>query len=464
MYIHERDNWTDFRWDASEVSLLQEKVFRKQGLLYGRLSSLGFDSKLRAMAENLTYDVVYSSEIEGIRLNVDQVRSSIARKLGIDSVFFHHDSGNIEQARFPLAALSVENVKYTAPSHYVDSVVGVMLEAVQHYDMTLSKEKLCAWQAAFFPTGYSEGSQIEIGQYRTNEEHIVSGRFSSAARRGKPMFGREKIHYIAPSPDRVEEEMEKFLTWFDREEPVSSVIRSAIAHFWFVSIHPFEDGNGRLARILSDMLLARGEKSEFRFYNVSSQINKDKNHYYEILERMQHGDGDITEWLVWYMQKLVDALDEADTIVTTILNKSFFWQKASAVPMTERQTQMLNLFLDGYEAKITSKTWATLAKCSKDTAIRDIQDLVDKNILIEDIPGAKRPSYSIVYDAEDLSQFFSEVSISEENGIPYLKAIFKGKKPVSERLLKLDAERFKKGDLPLSNLLSKYCSYIAQSN
>ncbi len=417
MYIHERDNWTDFRWDTSQVSLLQEKVFRMQGLLYGRLSSLGFDSKLRAMAENLTYDVVYSSEIEGIRLNVDQVRSSIARKLGI------------------------ENVKYTAPSHYVDSVVGVMLEAVQHYDMPLSKEKLCAWQSAFFPSGYSEGSQIEIGQYRTNEEHIV-----------------------APSPDRVEEEMQKFLTWFDGEEPVSSVIRSAIAHFWFVSIHPFEDGNGRLARILSDMLLARGEKSEFRFYNVSSQINKDKNHYYEILERMQHGDGNITEWLVWYMQKLVDALDEADTIVTTILNKSFFWQKASSVPMTERQTQMLNLFLDGYEAKITSKTWATLAKCSKDTAIRDIQDLVDKNILKEDIPGAKRPSYSIVYDAEDLTQFFTEVSITEENGIPYLKAKFKGKKTICERVLKLDADRYQKGDLPLSNLLSKYCSYVVGSN
>ena len=425
MYIHERDNWTNFRWDTSQVSLLQEKVFRKQGQLYGRLSSLGFGSKLRAMTENLTYDVVYSSEIEGIRLNVDEVRSSIARKLGL------------------------ENVKYTAPSHYVDSVVGIMLEAVQHYDMPLSKEILCAWQAAFFPTGYSEGSQIEIGQYRTNEEHIVSG-----------MFGREKIHYIAPSPDRVEEEMQKFLDWFDGEEPVSSVIRSAIAHFWFVSIHPFEDGNGRLARILSDMLLARGEKSEYRFYNVSSQINKDKNRYYEILERMQHGDGDLTEWLVWYMQKLVEALDEADTIVTTILNKSFFWQKASAVPLTERQTQMLNLFLDGYEAKITSKTWATLAKCSKDTAIRDIQDLVNKNILIEDIPGAKRPSYSIVYDAEDLSQFFTDINITEENGIPYLNALFKGKKPIRERILKLDADRYQQGDLLLSNLLSKYCSYI----
>ena len=429
MYIHERDNWTNFRWDESQVSLLQEVVCRKQGMLYGRLSSLGFDSKLRAMAENLTHDVVYSSEIEGIRLNVDQVRSSIARKLGI------------------------ENVRYTAPSHYVDSVVGVMLEAIQHYDKTLSKEKLCSWQAAFFPAGYSEGSQIEVGQYRTNEEHIISG-----------MFGREKIHYIAPSPERVEEEMQKFLTWFDADEPISSIIRSAVAHFWFVSIHPFEDGNGRLARILSDMLLARGEKSEFRFYNVSSQINKDKKHYYDILERMQHGDGDITEWLVWYMQKLVDALDEAETIITTILNKSFFWQKASSVPMTKRQTQMLNLFLDRYEAKITSKTWATLAKCSKDTAIRDIQDLLDKNILVEDIPGAKRPSYSIVYDAEDLTQFFTDVNIIEENCAHYLKALFKGKKPISERILQLDAERFRKGDLPLSNLLNKYCSYIVASN
>lgn len=429
MYIHERDNWTNFRWNDSQVSLLLEVVCRKQGLLYGRLSSLGFDSKLRAMAENLTHDVVYSSEIEGIRLNVDQVRSSIARKLGI------------------------ENVKYTAPSHYVDSVVGVMLEAVQHYDLILNKEKLCAWQTAFFPAGYSEGNQIEVGQYRTNEEHIISG-----------MFGREKIHYIAPSPERVDGEMQKFLTWFNAEEPVSSIIRSAIAHFWFVSIHPFEDGNGRLARIISDMLLARGEKSEFRFYNVSSQMNKDKNHYYDILERMQHGDGDITEWLVWYMQKLIEALDEAETIVNTILNKSFFWQKASSIPMTERQTQMLNLFLDRYEAKITSKTWATLAKCSKDTAIRDIQDLLDKNILVVDIPGAKRPSYSIVYDAEDLTQFFTEVNIVEENEVPYLKALFKGKKLVNERILKLDAERFKKGDLPLSNLLSKYCSYIAQSN
>lgn len=429
MYIHERDNWTDFRWDASQVSLLQEQVYRKQGMLYGRLSPLGFDSKVRAMAENLTYDVVYSSEIEGISLNVDQVRSSIARKLGI------------------------ENVKLTAPSHYVDSVVGVMLEAIQHYAQPLSKEKLCAWQSAFFPAGFSEGSKIEIGKYRTHEEHIVSG-----------MLGREKIHYVAPSPQRLEEEMRKFIEWFNGEAPVDSVIRSAIAHLWFVSIHPFEDGNGRLARILSDMLLARGEQSSFRFYNISSQINKDKKRYYDMLERTQHGDGDITQWLTWYMQKLVDALDEAETTVTAILNKSFFWQKASAIPMTPRQTAVLNLFLDGYEAKITSKTWATLAKCSKDTAIRDIQDLVSKNILKETIPGAKRPSYSIVYDTEDLTQFFTCVNITEENGRRYLHALFKGKQTVRERLLPLDAERYEKGDLPLSHLLSKYCSYIMKSN
>lgn len=425
MYIHERDNWTAFRWDATGLTALLEEVNRKQGLLYGRLASLGFDSKLKAMAENLTYDVVYSSEIEGIRLNVDEVRSSIARELGI------------------------ENIKQTAPSHYIDSVVAVMLDAVNHYDQLLTKEKICAWQAAFFPTGFSEGSQIEVGQYRTNEEHIVSG-----------MFGREKIHYVAPSPGRVDEEMADFLDWFNNHDNINSVIRSAIAHFWFVSIHPFEDGNGRLARILSDMLLARADKSEFRFYNISSQINKDKKRYYDILEKAQHGDGDITEWICWYANTLSLALDEAENTVSTILNKSFFWQKASSIPLSQRQTDMLNLFLDGYEAKITSKTWASLAKCSKDTAIRDIQDLVDKEILREDIPGAKRPSYSIIYDPEDITSFFSKVTIEQQNGNQYIKGLYKGKQQVCERILPIDAERYEKGELPLENLLAKYCSYL----
>ena len=425
MYIHERNNWTDFQWDNTKISLLIEEASRKQGLLFGRLCGLGFDSKLKAMAENMTKDVVFSSEIEGIKLNADEVRSSIARKLGID------------------------NVKYTAPSHYIDSVVAVMLDAVEHYDQPLTKEKLCGWQSAFFPSGYSEGSQIEVGQYRTHEEHIVSG-----------MFGREKVHYIAPSPSRIEDEMDGFLAWFNQEHTTSSIIASAIAHFWFVSIHPFEDGNGRLARILSDMLLARGDKSELRFYNISSEINKDKKHYYEMLERAQKGDSDLTEWITWYAKTLIEALNEANNLVSTTLNKSFFWQKNMGVILSERQVNMLNLFLDGYEAKINTKNWATLAKCSKDTALRDIQDLVGKNILREEVPGAKRPSYSIIYDSEQISGYFSNVRITEESGRHHLKATFKERQNVEELILPLDAERYLSGELTLENLLNKYCSYL----
>lgn len=425
MYIHERNNWTDFQWDNTKISLLIEEASRKQGLLFGRLCGLGFDSKLKAMAENMTKDVVFSSEIEGIKLNADEVRSSIARKLGID------------------------NVKYTAPSHYIDSVVAVMLDAVEHYDQPLTKEKLCGWQSAFFPSGYSEGSQIEVGQYRTHEEHIVSG-----------MFGREKVHYIAPSPSRIEYEMDGFLAWFNQEHTTSSIIASAIAHFWFVSIHPFEDGNGRLARILSDILLARGDKSELRFYNISSEINKDKKHYYEMLERAQKGDSDLTEWITWYAKTLIEALNEANNLVSITLNKSFFWQKNMGVILSERQVNMLNLFLDGYEAKINTKNWATLAKCSKDTALRDIQDLVGKNILREDVPGAKRPSYSIIYDSEQISGYFSNVRITEESGRHHLKATFKERQNVEELILPLDAERYLSGELTLENLLNKYCSYL----
>ena len=432
------------------LTSILEEVGRKQGLLYGRLSSLGFDSKLKAMAENLTHDVVCSSEIEGIRMNMDDVRSSIARKLGIENVRQTAPSHYVD---------SVVSVMLDAVGHYgqpltkekicVDSVVSVMLDAVGHYDQPLTKEKICAWQTAFFPSGYSDGSHIEVGRYRTNEEHIVSG-----------MFGRERIHYVAPSPERLDAEMEKFLDWFNGTENVSYVVRSAIAHFWFVSIHPFEDGNGRLARILSDMILARGDKSEFRFYNISSMINKDKKHYYDILEKTQHGDGDITEWILWYANTLSVALDEAGSMVSTVLNKSLFWQKASSVALSQRQTDMLNLFLDGYEAKITTKTWASLAKCSADTALRDIHDLVGKGVLREDIPGAKRPSYSIIYEPDDLTALFSEVRVEDENGRFYLKALYKGKTPVCERVLPLDAERFGRGDLPLENLLAKYCTYL----
>lgn len=360
MYIYERENWTDFRWDDSEISLLLEKVCRMQGVLTGRLDALGFESKLTAMSENLTHELAQSSEIEGIKLNIDEVRSSIARRIGI------------------------ENVKYTAPSHYVESVVAVLLDATEHYDQPLTDERLCGWQSAFFPTGQSNGIKLEVGHYRTHEEHIVSG-----------MFGREKVHYVAPAPDRVKYEMKRFIDWFNSEQQVPYVVRSAIAHLWFVSIHPFEDGNGRLARILSDMMLARGEKIGFRYYNVSSQINIDKRHYYDVLERTQQGDGDITEWLVWYLEKIVAALDNANTDVSQVLRKSMFWQRFAGVTVSERQRIVLNMFLDGCEGKINTRHWAELAKCSKDTAQRDIMDLVSKNVLEVVDADAKRPCYRI---------------------------------------------------------------------
>jgi len=426
-YIHEHDNWTDFRWDGGKVAVLLDEVCREQGRLFGRLSSLGFDGRLKTMAENLTHDVVYSSEIEGVRLNVDEVRSSIARRLGL------------------------EQTKSVSPSHYVDNVVAVMIDAMQNYDRPISKESLCAWQAAFFPTGFSEGTQIETGKYRTHEEHIVSG-----------FLGHENIHYIAPSPDRVEREMSKFITWFnDDAQEVSYVIRSGIAHLWFVSIHPFEDGNGRLARILADILLARGDRSRLRFYNISSEINRDKNHYYNILERTQHGEGDITEWLVWYLETLLSAAQNANMAVNSVLCKTMFWMRASDIPLTSRQTKTLNLFLDGYEAKITTKNWAALNKCSTDTANRDIADLVSKGVLCEDIPGAKRPSYSIVggnVQDELLSQI-TDVNVTTNASGCCLEAKFRGEN-IRERILRLDAERYNKGDLPLGHLLAKYCSYL----
>ena len=427
MYIHELENWTEFRWSAEAIAVLLDEVCREQGRLFGRLAGLGFDNQLQAMAESLTKEVVYSSEIEGVKLNVDEVRSSIARHLGI------------------------EGVKFVPSSHYVEGVVAVMLDAMENFDQPLTKTKLCGWQSAFFPTGFSGGAPIEVGKYRTHEEHVVSG-----------FYGRERVHYVAPSPKRVEDEMSRFIDWFNADKPVSPVIRSAIAHLWFVSIHPFEDGNGRLARILGDMFLARADNSRFRFYNISSEINRDKNHYYNILERVQRGDGDITEWIVWYLQTLLAAIREANSMVSTVLNKAFFWMRFANIPLTERQTCTLNLFLDGYEAKITSKNWASLSKCSKDTAIRDIQDLVEKHILKEDIPGAKRPSYSINYGSEneDVLSVFHRAEIVNENGNYYLTAFYDGSIPVKERVLALDAERYRKGEMPLGHLLEKYCSYL----
>ncbi|MBO4813476.1 MAG: Fic family protein [Muribaculaceae bacterium] len=427
MYLHEKDNWTEFTWDENRVAILLDEVVRQQGHLYGRLSGMGFNDQLRAMAENMTRELLFSSEIEGIKLNVDEVRSSIARRLGIDLA------------------------KYVASSRYVEAVVAIMVDATEHYDRPLTKEILCGWQSAFFPTGYSQGNPIEVGKYRSHDEVIVSG-----------YMGRERVHYMAPSPERVEQEMHRFIDWFNAELPISPVIRSAIAHFWFVSIHPFEDGNGRLARIIGDMMLARGDKSKMRFYNLSSAINLDKKHYYVALESMQRGDGDITEWLVWYLHTLQHAIEDAQVMVSAVLNKSIFWMHAAKIAISQRQVDVLNLFLDGYEAKITSKNWASMGKCSKDTAIRDIQDLVNKGVLYPDVPDAKRPSYSINYGIamEDFMQMFSQVQVIEDKEKHFLVANYQGH-VVKERITSLDADRYLRGDITLPQLMSKYFSYLA---
>ncbi len=428
MYIHEKENWTSFYWNQEEISSFLDEVCREQGKLYGRLESIGFENQLMLTAENIVSDIVYSSEIEGVVLNTEEVRSSVATKLGIDTKSF------------------------VAPSHRVDSVVEVTLDALHNYERALTKDRLCGWQAALFPTGYSSGVPIETGRYRTCEEHIVSGR-----------FGHEKVHYVAPSPDRVEVEMEAFLQWFNANLSQSPIIRSAIAHLWFVSIHPFEDGNGRLSRIIADIFLARGDKSRMRFYNMSSQINQSKKEYYCILETVQRGNGDITQWLVWYISTLKQALLHSDILLSRVLCKSLFWAYFAQTPMTQRQKEMLNLFLDGYEAKITSKNWAGLAKCSSDTALRDIQDLVDKQVLLVDDETVRRKSYSINYTGKKKDAFlarFSHIEVVTEGERTFIRACTDGTKEVSECLMSLDVERLKKGEVQPEQLLAKYFSYL----
>lgn len=361
-YIHEKTNWTQFYWNKDDVTPLVDKVRIAQGRLYGRLFGLGFDKQLSKVAENLTTDIVRSSEIEGIELNMEQVRSSVATRLGIE--------GNKK-----------------AFSRGIEAVVEVMTDAMEHYDAPITDGTLFGWQSAFFQHRFSNGQHIEIGKYRTCEEQVVSG-----------ILGRQRIHYEAPKPDRVPDEMKRFLDWFNGFDNNSWVVRAAIAHFWFVSIHPFEDGNGRLARILADIQLAKGEESRLRFYNMSTQINKDRKEYYRLLELTQHGNGDITQWLVWFMETLLIALKDAEMSLDLVMKKTLFWNRFADVPVTEREKDILNIYLNGYEGKMNSRNWAHFGKCSSDTANRDLQDLCRKGLISCDDENAKRKTYHLVME------------------------------------------------------------------
>ena len=313
----------------------------------GRLNAIGFDAQMSANAEMLSNDIINSSEIEGISLNVNQVRSSIARKLGIPS-----DTDE-------------------PSSHYVEGIVEMMLDAVSHYQQPLTHDRLLGWHNCLFPNGMSGYSRIDMAQYRKSEMKVVSG-----------FYGREKVHYEAIPAQDVPKEMDIFLDWFNTDIKAPTYLKSAIAHFWFVCIHPFDDGNGRIGRAIADMALSQADDSPMRFFSMSRQINKDKKSYYDVLERVSRQvDVDITEWLIWYLDCMERAISASDKVLSRILQKAAFWQNHAHVAFSERQNKVLNIYLDDYIGKLTVKNWAKLCKVSVDTASRDIKDLVEKGVL-----------------------------------------------------------------------------------
>lgn len=360
-YIYQYSNWPNFYWDDKEINLLLGKVRHLQGLILGQMKSLGFTIREEKFLSTLTLDVLKSSEIEGEILNYEQVRSSIANKLGIEF------AGMVPSSRD------------------VDGVVEMMLNATQNYNEELNEERLFGWQAALFPTGWSGMHRIDTGCYRNGEMQVVSG-----------AMGKEKIHYQAPAPERVKQEMELFLNWFNSDSKIDLVIKAAIAHFRFIIIHPFDDGNGRIARALSDMILARSEDSPQRFYSLSNQILIEKKEYYKILQKAQYSNGDITDWLNWFLNCLYHSLKNTDKSTQKVFQKADFWDKNKATDLNNRQRLMLNKLLDGFDGKLKTSKWAKINKCSSDTALRDIKDLIEKGILKQEDPGGRSTNYELI--------------------------------------------------------------------
>lgn len=362
MFVHQKQDWSDFKWNNDKIVPLLGNVRHLQGKLLGQMESLGFSLKEEAVLTTLTLDVLKSTEIEGEILNKDQVRSSIARKLGI----------------------TVNGI--VASSRNVDGVVEMMLDATQHYASPLTKKRLLGWHAALFPTGYSGMYKIEVGKYRTGDMQVVSG-----------AMGKEKIHYEAPKPNLVESEMTNFLDWLNNGHiSIDPVLKAAIAHFWFITIHPFDDGNGRIARAITDMLLARSDNTSQRFYSMSNQILEERKVYYDILEKTQRGDGDITNWLLWFLSCLERALINTEKILESTIIKAKFWEQHSQTSLNDRQRTMLNKLLDGFDGKLTSSKWAKITKTSPDTALRDIQDLISKGILQKEAQGGRSTNYELL--------------------------------------------------------------------
>ncbi len=359
-YIWQYSNWPDFTWDEKEIQVILGKVRHLQGKVLGQISALGFSTKEETMLSTLTLDVLKSSEIEGEMLDYEQVRSSIARRLGL------------------------EYAGMVYPDRNVEGVVEMMLDATQNYNNPLDEERLFGWHAALFPTGRSGMHKIDTGCYRKGEMQIVSG-----------PVGKEKIHYQAPPPEQVKYEMDRFLEWFNSNTKTDLVIKSAIAHFWFIIIHPFDDGNGRIARAISDLLLARADDSSQRFYSLSNQISSERKVYYDILQKIQHKDGEITEWLVWFLNCFYHALENTGQTIKKVLYKADFWDKHKNTELNSRQRLMLNKLLDDFEGKLKTSKWAKITKCSQDTALRDIKDLIKKGILRQEKSGGRSTNYEL---------------------------------------------------------------------
>lgn len=364
MYLWEKPDWPAFTWDEKALAKPIAQVSREQGRLLGKMEALGFDLRNEAHLRTLTEDVLKSSEIEGEKLERDQVRSSIARRLGMDV------GGLIPADRD------------------VEGVVEMMLDATSNYQKPLTEERLFDWHAALFPTGRSGMHKIRVGTWRddsTGPMDVVSG-----------AIGKEKVHYQAPPAERLSDEMAKFLTWFEGPKDTDPLLTAGLAHLWFVTIHPFDDGNGRIARAITDMALARSEKTGQRFYSMSAQIRRERNDYYNTLEATQKGALDVTRWQTWFIDCLHRAIDGAQETLGAVLFKAQFWERFAKEPLNERQIKVLNRLLDGFEGKLTTSKWAKLAKCSQDTAYRDILDLVERGAMQKDPGGGRSTSYSLV--------------------------------------------------------------------
>ncbi len=376
MWIYDEKNWPNFIWDEKSLTSLLVEARHRQGRLLGKMEALGFPIRLEANLNILTTDVVTSSAIEGERLDTDEVRSSIARRLGI----------------------LLQNDKPVGRD--IESIVEVMLDATQNFNQALTVERLFDWHAALFPTGRSGMHRITVGAWRPQETgpmQVVSG-----------PIGHEMVHFEALIASRLDAEMTKFLSWFEIDLALDPVLKAGIAHLWFVTIHPFEDGNGRIARAIADMALARADRTSSRFYSMSRQIEKERNAYYTQLERQQKGSLDITSWLSWFLNCFSNAIDNAEETLSSVLFKAELWNLVNSAPVNERQRFIINRMLDNFKGHMTTSKYAKLAKCSSDTALRDMRELVNRHILIQNPGGGRSTSYRLI-TVEELERSGNDV-------------------------------------------------------